>query len=326
MFVTSPGRSVQVRVDVYDESSCSGAACTGLLASVILNGNPGADVLKDPDCTGKSCRRDGQSVVAYEGHNPDLVADAYSVAFPSYRNPSLRNPSLRNSVYESPSLRNQTVEFPSLRNPSLRNSPLDDSSAAQFQTYTDFVYDVANTGNTTSGYTLKPLITGPLTGPDGKPLSPELIVSACLPGADRPELRDRHHRPAAGDRRHRRPGRRRRAGRRRQSLHIERAVRSARRPGPLGRPPARHVRNRAGRPGAGHAQGVGIDAVQEHPEFRNRVWMKVYVQAANTGGGNGSRTRRPSTSPAAPAPAPGPAPTRTSRLRCSARARTRISC
>jgi hypothetical protein len=284
VFATS---ATQALVTVYDGGQ--------LLSSVVLNGNPGANALSNPDCGGKSC--DGTSVVAYEGHNPDLVAQAYSVQFPSYRNPSLRNPSLRNSVYESPSLRNQTVEFPSLRNPSLRNSPLDDS-AAQQQTYTDFVYDVANTGNTTSAYTLKPLVTGPQTT-DGKPLTPDgtaldtqLIVSRVYqeqtaqncetvtigrqqvvadignpdlalapagdqdgnpstppnPGSDQPG-----YDPLAD------PGLA--AGARHGTFFVE--------------------------PG-GKAQVTlrvwGID-LNENPEFRNRVWVKVYAQAPNTGGG-----------------------------------------
>jgi len=284
VFVTS---ATQALVRVFEG--------TQLLSSVVLNGNPSAEVLSNPDCGGKSC--DGTSVVAYEGHNPDLVAQAYSVEFPSYRNPSLRNPSLRNSVYESPSLRNQTVEFPSLRNPSLRNSPLDDS-AAQQQTYTDFVYDVANTGNTTSAYTLKPLVTGPQTT-DGKPLTPdgtalntELIVSrvyqeetaqncetvtigrqqvvadianpnlALAPVGDQDGNPSTPPNPAPGadgydalaD-----PGLA--ADARHGTFFVE--------------------------PG-GKAQVTlrvwGID-LNENPEFRNRVWMKVYAQAPNTGGG-----------------------------------------
>ncbi len=281
VFVTS---ATQALVKVFEGSQ--------LLASVVLNGNPGAGVLSNPDCSGKSC--DGTSVVAYEGHNPDLIAQAYSVQFPSYRNPSLRNPSLRNSVYEAPSLRNQTVEFPSLRNPSLRNSPLTDT-AAQGQTYTDFVYDVANTGNTTSAYTLKPLITGPLTDADGNPLSPELIVSriyqeetaqncetvaigrqqviadigdpdvAAAPPGDQdnnpstpenPSQDQEGYDPLAD------PGLA--AGARHGTFFVE--------------------------PG-GRAQVTlrvwGIDAVGEDPGFRNRVWMKVYAQAANTTGGTG---------------------------------------
>ena len=268
-----------------------------MLSSVVLNGNPSAAALTNPDCSGKSC--DGASVITYEGHNPDLVAQAYSVQFPSYRNPSLRNPSLRNSVYESPSLRNQTVEFPSLRNPSLRNSPLDDSTAQQ-QTYTDFVYDVANLGNTTSAYTLKPLVTGAQTD-DGKPLNTdgtaldtELIVSRVYqeetaqncetvtigrqqvvtdianpdlapapagdqdgnpstppnPGTDQPGYDPLADPGLAADARH-------------GTFFVE--------------------------PG-GKAQVTlrvwGID-LNENPEFRNRVWIKVFAQAANTGGGTG---------------------------------------
>ncbi len=274
--------SAQALVKIYDESG-------QFLASVVLNGNPEAGTISNPDCGGKSC--DGSSVMAYEGHNPDLIAQAYSVQFPSYRNPSLRNPSLRNSVYESPSLRNQTVEFPSLRNPSLRNSPLDDSSAQQ-QSYTDFVYDVANVGNTTSAYTLKPLITGPLTDPDGNPLSPELIVSriyqeetaqncetvtigrqqviadigdpdvAAAPPGDQDNNPSTPPNPAQGDPDYDAladPGLA--AGARHGTFFVE--------------------------PG-GRAQVTlrvwGIDAVGQHPEFRNRVWMKVYAQAPNTGG------------------------------------------
>jgi HYR domain len=283
--------ATQALVRIHDESG-------QFLASVVLNGNPGAGALSDPDCSGKSC--DSQSVVAYEGHNPDLIAQAYSVQFPSYRNPSLRNPSLRNSVYESPSLRNQTVEFPSLRNPSLRNSPLDDSSAQQ-QSYTDFVYDVVNLGNTTSAYTLKPLITGPLADPDGNPLSPELIVSRVY----QEETAQNCETVAIG--------------RQQVIVDIGDPDVAAAPPGDQDNNPSTPPNPSEGQDGydpladpglaAGARHGTffvepggraqvtlrvwGIDAVGEHPEFRNRVWMKVYAQAANTGGSNGSAQNTP---------------------------------
>lgn len=278
--------ATQALVRIYDESG------QDLLASVVLNGNPGAGTISNPDCGGRSC--DGTSVLAYEGHNPDLIAQAYSVQFPSYRNPSLRNPSLRNSVYESPSLRNQTVEFPSLRNPSLRNSPLDDSSAQQ-QTYTDFVYEVANVGNTTSAYTLKPLITGPLTDAEGNPLSPELIVSRIY----QEETAQNCETVAIG--------------RQQVIADIGDPDVAAALAGDQDNNPSTPPNPAQGEPGydaladpglaAGARHGTffvepggkaqvtlrvwGIDAVGEHPEFRNRVWMKVYAQAANSTGDTG---------------------------------------
>lgn len=147
------------------------------IGSIMLNGNATAGTLRDPDCKAAGTCYNANSVQIFEAHNPLLQPDVYGVANPSYRNPSLRNPSLRNQTYETPSLRNETVQFPSLRNPSLRNTPLDDSGAAAEPAYTDFVYTVTNTGNTTTGYNLKPL----LTGDDASDLATQLIVAKVYP-------------------------------------------------------------------------------------------------------------------------------------------------
>jgi hypothetical protein len=145
--------------------------------SIVLNGNATAGALTDPDCTAAGTCYNAKPVQIFEAHNPVLQPDAYAVANPSYRNPSLRNPSLRNQTYESPSLRNETVQFPSLRNPSLRNTPLDDAGASAEPAYTDFVYTVTNTGNITTAYNLKPL----LTGDDASILTTQLIVTKVYP-------------------------------------------------------------------------------------------------------------------------------------------------
>ena len=174
-----PAPSVLVQVFQCVSHTPAGAcvAATTPIGSIVLNGNATAGSLKDPDCTVAGTCFNSKSVQIFEAHNPVLQPDAYAVANPSYRNPSLRNPSLRNQTYESPSLRNQTVQFPSLRNPSLRNTPLDDSGAAAEPAYTDFVYTVTNTGNTTTGYNLKPL----LTGDDASDLATQLIVAKVYP-------------------------------------------------------------------------------------------------------------------------------------------------
>lgn len=174
-----PAPSVLVRVFQCISRTTGGACVTAAtpIGSIVLNGNATAGTLKDPDCTAAGTCYNANSVQIFEAHDPVLAPDAYSVANPSYRNPSLRNPSLRNQTYESPSLRNETVQFPSLRNPSLRNTPLDDAEAAADPAYTDFVYTVTNTGNTTTGYNLKPL----LTGDDSAELATQLIVTKVYP-------------------------------------------------------------------------------------------------------------------------------------------------
>ena len=183
VFVTpGPNRPVpSVLVQVFQcVSHTTAGACVPAatpIGSIVLNGNPTAGTLKDPDCRAAGTCFNSKSVQIFEAHDPLLQPDAYAIANPSYRNPSLRNPSLRNQTYESPSLRNETVQFPSLRNPSLRNTPLDDSGAAAEPAYTDFVYTVANTGNTTTGYNLKPL----LTGDDASEFATELIVTKVYP-------------------------------------------------------------------------------------------------------------------------------------------------
>lgn len=183
VFVTpGPSRPAPpVLVQVYQ---CVGQTGTGAcvpattpVASIALNGNATAGALKDPDCTAAGTCFNSKSVQIFEAHDPLLSPTAYAIDSPSYRNPSLRNPSLRNQTYESPSLRNESVQFPSLRNPSLRNTPLDDSGADAAPAYTDFVYTVTNTGNTTTGYNLKPLITGD----DAADLLTQLIVTKVYP-------------------------------------------------------------------------------------------------------------------------------------------------
>jgi hypothetical protein len=274
---TSP---IQARVDVFNASSCSALdtssgidpVCTTPVNSVVLNGNPTADALKNPDCFGKQTCPD---VLVYEAHIPELAFDVYSVDYgtetPSLRNPSLRNPSLRNSVYESPSLRNETVEFPSLRNPSLRNSPITDDAAPEAQQFTDFVYDMENTGNTTSAYDLKPLITGDLVDADGNPLVPQLIVSRVYE-----EETAQNCDTATIDR---------------QQVLVSIPypdVGPTTISDPLADPGLaandRHATFFA-EPG-GKLQVTlriwGIDAVTTNPEFVKRVYMKIYAQAADS--------------------------------------------
>ena len=163
-----------VAVNVFECTTSATGVCTpgNKVASLVLNGNPLAADLQDPD-SGCVATNSCLSITEFEAHNPDLDTYVYSVQNPSYRNPSLRNPSLRNQTYESPSLRNETIESPSLRNPSLRNTSLTDDGAAAADLYTDFVYNVENEGNTTTGYNLKPLITGT----DSADLLTQLIVS-----------------------------------------------------------------------------------------------------------------------------------------------------
>jgi hypothetical protein len=201
VFVTPPSGSLvppTVVVDVFEctngdlTKSCGASAST---ASLALNGNPTAGDILDPDCASGSsgnstCYPVGSgSVQITEVHDPDLAAFVCpldqpdcqypsSIQNPSYRNPSLRNPSLRNQTYESPSLRNESVQSPSLRNPSLRNTALTDADMVDPNVtaddwYTDFVYTIENEGNTTTGYNLKPLITGD----DASQLKTQLIVS-----------------------------------------------------------------------------------------------------------------------------------------------------
>jgi hypothetical protein len=174
-----PAPSVLVQVFQCVSHTTTGACVTAAApsGSIVLNGNATAGALKDPDCTAAGTCYNAKSVQIFEAHNPVLQPDAYAVENPSYRNPSLRNPSLRNQTYESPSLRNESVQFPSLRNPSLRNTPLDDSGADAEPAYTDFVYTVTNTGNITTAYNLKPLITGD----DASDLITQLIVSKVYP-------------------------------------------------------------------------------------------------------------------------------------------------
>ena len=280
VFVTATSvPAPNARVDAY-EVTCANPAdpntCTKAFAStIVLTGDPAASSLQNPDCsTAGTCG--SQNVQLFETHNPDLIFALYSVQSPSYRNPSLRNPSLRNFVYENPSLRNETVSFPSLRNPSLRNSPITDDSAAQATSYSDFVYDISNTGNTTSAYNLKPLITGDMTATDalGNPLyKPQLIVSriyseetaqnCAFVNIDRQQVIINIRDPdvamaASGD--------------------------------PLADPGVSADAQDATffvEPG-GKAQITlriwGVDAVMAHPEFKNRVWMAAYSQSLNSDG------------------------------------------
>ena len=263
-----------VAVNVFECTTSDAGVCTpgGKVASLVLNGNPLAADLQDPD---SGCAAAGTclSITTFEAHNPDLDTYLYSVQNPSYRNPSLRNPSLRNQTYQSPSLRNETIESPSLRNPSLRNTSLTDDGAAAADLYTDFVYNVENEGNTTTGYNLRPLITGE----DSAELSTQLIVSRVYPepyafGCDFSE---------------------------KSSLETQQVIVNIVQPNVTAAPddpdPLADPGVTAGpdfatflvEPG-GKAQVTlrvwGVDAVEADRLFNDRVWMKVYSQAVNTDG------------------------------------------
>ena len=131
---------------------------------------------QQPDCGGKSC--DGSSVMAYEGHNPDLIGHHIGpVPFVSQPQP----PRPRACGTRSTRARHCATRRWSSRACATRACATAARRlirpAAELHGFR--LRRGQHRRNTTSAYTLKPLITGPLTDPDGNPLSPELIVSSA---------------------------------------------------------------------------------------------------------------------------------------------------
>ncbi|MGB5210434.1 MAG: HYR domain-containing protein [Gammaproteobacteria bacterium] len=139
-----------------------------LLDDVLINGNPLAPTVQDPDGNILGAEEYDPFIVnkvvaSYSNpnlqnpnfQNPNLQNPNFQN--PNYQNPNSQNPNLQNPNYQNPNLQNPnlqnpnlqnvTVQYPNLQNPNLQNSAFEDED-----TYTDITWEVTNTGNTTTGY------------------------------------------------------------------------------------------------------------------------------------------------------------------------------
>ena len=140
-----------------------------LLDDVVINGNPLAPTVQDPngDILGAEIYDPfivNKVVASYSNpnlenpnyENPNLENPNFenpNYENPNYENPNLQNPNyqnpnLENPNYENPNFENVTVEYPNLENPNLENSAF----TAGETDYTDVTWEVTNVGNTTTGY------------------------------------------------------------------------------------------------------------------------------------------------------------------------------
>jgi len=159
VYVKSTDENARVSVSVLQVTAPGGAvvppSAGGLQGSVVLNPDPSNPSIANPSIA-------NPSIANAEVYNPTTAAP--SIANPSIANPSIANPdpvnpsianirivnpSIANLVAPAPSIANPGVVSPSIANPSIANLDIVNASI------TDVTWELTNTGNTTTAYTVK---------------------------------------------------------------------------------------------------------------------------------------------------------------------------
>src|SRR6185503_6393093 len=138
---SNPTDSITVNVDEITSVPGGSVVAGGLSSFVVLNGDPSAPGLINPDGA-------PADIGSNEVYNPDL-------ANPDLANPDLANPDLANPDLANPDLANVGVLNPDLANPDLATPDLANFSVS------DATYSLTNAGNTTAAYKVRLVGTSP---------------------------------------------------------------------------------------------------------------------------------------------------------------------
>ncbi|MBZ5630484.1 MAG: putative Ig domain-containing protein [Acidobacteriia bacterium] len=162
VYVKSQNPTASVTVNVQEITQTGGTVVPGgLSGTAVINPDPTTPPIINPDNPSVG----NPSVGNAEVYNPSVgnpsvgnpsvgnpsILDP-SVGNPSVGNPSVGNPSVGNQAFATalnPSVGNPSIGNPSVGNPSVGNPSIGNASV------TDASYDLTNTGNTTSAYTVK---------------------------------------------------------------------------------------------------------------------------------------------------------------------------
>ena len=166
VFVNAVTPRAKVVIDVAEING-------GLSSTVILNPDVSNPDVSNPDVSNPDVSNPDVSnpdvsnpdVSNAEVHNPDVSNP--DVSNPDVSNPDVSNPDVSNPDVSNPDVSNPDVSNPDVSNPDVSNP--DVSNAA----VTDTTWTVRNTGNTTSGYTVKLASSQPL--PNG--VRAQLIIN-----------------------------------------------------------------------------------------------------------------------------------------------------
>ncbi len=178
---SSPTATITVNVDEITAPAAVGLKPAGLKSFVVLNTDPTAPGLIDPDGNNT-----GSAVSLVEIYNPNVSNPNVSnpnvsnpnvsnpnvsnpnVSNPNVSNPNVSNPNVSNDVV-NPNVSNPNVSNPNVSNPNVSNPNVSNPNVSNAPV-TDATYSITNTGNTSTSYTVQLVGTDP-----GTPL--QLIIS-----------------------------------------------------------------------------------------------------------------------------------------------------
>ena len=177
VFVYSPEKYATVKIYVAEIYEPNGQLIPdGLESSVILNPDIQNPDIQNPDIQNPDIQN--PDIQNAEVHNPDIM-NIYvnpdimnpdiqnpdimnpdiqnpDIMNPDIMNPDIQNPDIQNPDIMNPDIQNPDIQNPDIMNPDIMNTSIADPSAGKF---TDVIWDLQNTGNTTSTFVFKTLST-----------------------------------------------------------------------------------------------------------------------------------------------------------------------
>ena len=163
IFVQSANPTASVTVNVQEITSPGGTLVAGgLAASAVLNPDPTAPEIIDPDTPAIL----NPAILNAEVYNPAILNPA--ILNPAILNPAILNPAILNPAILNPAILNPAVSAalnPAILNPAILNpaiaTPAILNPALANQTTTDATYTITNNGNTVGSYAVKLFGTQP---------------------------------------------------------------------------------------------------------------------------------------------------------------------
>ncbi len=177
VFVYSPEKYATVKINVAEIYEPNGDFIpNGLESSVILNPDIQNPDIQNPDIQNPDIQN--PDIQNAEVHNPDIMnfyvnpdimnpdiqnpdimnpdIQNPDIMNPDIMNPDIQNPDIQNPDIMNPDIQNPDIQNPDIMNPDIMNTSITDPSAGRF---TDVIWDLQNTGNTTSTFVFKTLST-----------------------------------------------------------------------------------------------------------------------------------------------------------------------
>jgi hypothetical protein len=161
VFATSTDPKARITIDVNEIDGSGNLIPGGLSGFVVLNADPSAPSLSNPDGAG------GSDINVVEVYNPNISNPNISnpnvlnpdvsnpnvlnpdVSNPNISNPDVLNPDIANPNVLNPDVSNPNISNPDVSNPNISNPDISNASVS------DATYTVTNDGNTSASYRVK---------------------------------------------------------------------------------------------------------------------------------------------------------------------------